>query len=273
MSEKLIYGTNDCLIYFCDATSEKLIYGTNDCLIYFCDATSGKLIYELKGHEGPILGIQSNSNTLVSCSSDHNIRIWDLLKGTCTHIFSGHTSSVTCLQIVVSQNTNLSLNKTSIPLIITGSDDFHNKSHDGAVCTLAAIENTLVSGSKDGNVRVWNIMTGECVWNLQGDEVYSVALDYKSRKCFSGSIDGKIKVWNIDDGTNIRTFKERSNPIGISNGCLVTSVDGYKNLHVWDISNGNLKYLLGTHSGVVCLWSMETGNHIHDLLTGINTLW
>ncbi|CAJ0844031.1 13297_t:CDS:2 [Entrophospora sp. SA101] len=68
-------------------------------------------------------------------------------------------------------------------------------------------------------------------------------------------------------------FLKRSNPIGISNGCLVTSVDGYKNLHVWDISNGNLKYLLGTHSGVVCLWSMETGNHIHDLLTGINTLW
>jgi len=29
----------------------------------------------------------------------------------------------------------------------------------------------------------------------------------------------------------------------------------------------------GSSEGVVCLWSMETGKHIHDLLTGISTLW
>ncbi|CAJ0904087.1 2260_t:CDS:2, partial [Entrophospora sp. SA101] len=28
----------------------------------------------------------------------------------------------------------------------------------------------------------------------------------------------------------------------------------------------------GSSEGVVCLWSMETGNHIHDLLTGIRAL-
>jgi len=40
--------------------------------------------------------------------------------------------------------------------------------HADAIRTLAAHGKTAVSGSYDNTVRVWNIVTGECKWVLEG---------------------------------------------------------------------------------------------------------
>ena len=42
------------------------------------------------------------------------------------------------------------------------------KGHDHTVRALTARGRTLVSGSYDGTVRVWDIITGECKWVLVG---------------------------------------------------------------------------------------------------------
>src|SRR6185312_16580914 len=75
--------------------------------------------------------------------------------------------------------------------------------HTHSVRALAGVGNTLVSGSYDCSVRVWNIMTGECLWKLTGhtQKVYSVVLDAKRNRCMSGSMDGIVKVWSLEDGT------------------------------------------------------------------------
>lgn len=44
----------------------------------------------------------------------------------------------------------------------------HLEGHEHAVRALAARGRTLVSGSYDTNVRVWDIITGECKWILTG---------------------------------------------------------------------------------------------------------
>jgi len=81
--------------------------------------------------------------------------------------------------------------------------------HSHSVRALAGVGNTLVSGSYDCSVRVWNIMSGDCVWRLHGhtQKVYSVVLDAKRKRCMSGSMDGTVKVWNLEDGTNIWTLE------------------------------------------------------------------
>lgn len=45
---------------------------------------------------------------------------------------------------------------------------FHLEGHEHAVRALAARGRTLVSGSYDTHVRVWDIITGECKWILTG---------------------------------------------------------------------------------------------------------
>jgi F-box and WD-40 domain protein CDC4 len=44
----------------------------------------------------------------------------------------------------------------------------HLEGHEHAVRALAARGRTLVSGSYDTHVRVWDIITGECKWILTG---------------------------------------------------------------------------------------------------------
>ena len=56
---------------------------------------------------------------------------------------------------------------------------------------------TLVSGSRDSTIKVWNLLTGQEVRTLTGhlDEVHSVAISPDGQTLVSGSKDGTIKVW------------------------------------------------------------------------------
>ncbi|CAJ0643639.1 11236_t:CDS:2 [Entrophospora sp. SA101] len=167
--------------------------------------------------------------------------------------------------------------------------------HNHSVRALAGIGNTLVSGSYDCTVRVWNIMTGESVWRLQGhtQKVYSVVLDAKRKRCMSGSMDGTVKVWSLEDGTNIWTLEGHSSLVGLldlSHDYLVSAAAD-SSLRIWNPDNGTCKHVLTTHSGAITcfqhdgdkvisgsdgtlrMWKVKTGKHTRDLLTGLSGVW
>ena len=76
--------------------------------------------------------------------------------------------------------------------------------HEDSVESVAisADSETLVSGSIDRIIKVWNLNTGELEQTLQGheDSVFSVAISADGRTLFSGSGDETIKVWNLTTG-------------------------------------------------------------------------
>src|SRR3979490_2043790 len=51
---------------------------------------------------------------------------------------------------------------------ITGAKLCSLEGHEGGVWTLAATKNTLVSGSTDRTVRVWNLSNGKCTHVFEG---------------------------------------------------------------------------------------------------------
>ncbi|CAI2165504.1 5645_t:CDS:2 [Funneliformis geosporum] len=156
--------------------------------------------------------------------------------------------------------------------------------HSHSVRALAGVGNTLVSGSYDCTVRVWNIMSGDCVWRLHGhtQKVYSVVLDAKRKRCMSGSMDGTVKVWNLEDGTNIWTLEGKFTCLAIksnvprSQKSLYINVDvisliGHSSLvglldlshdylvsaaadsslRIWNPDDGTCKHVLTTHTGAI----------------------
>ncbi|CAG8482895.1 23180_t:CDS:2 [Rhizophagus irregularis] len=167
--------------------------------------------------------------------------------------------------------------------------------HTHSVRALAGVGNTLVSGSYDCSVRVWNIMTGDCVWRLHGHQqkVYSVVLDAKRKRCMSGSMDGTVKVWNLEDGTNIWTLEGHSSLVGLldlSHDYLVSAAAD-SSLRIWNPDDGTCKHVLTTHSGAITcfqhdeskvisgsdgtlrMWDVKTGRHVRDLLNGLSGVW
>ncbi|CAH1769367.1 8492_t:CDS:2, partial [Entrophospora sp. SA101] len=195
--------------------------GLDDQCIYVHDITSGTIINKFEGHNGGIRALQYVGKMLVSGSADGTVCVWNLSKGVCTHVFSGHTSTVRCLQIITPQNANPNLNELPVmepssPIIVTGSDDSTLKvaqsndnsyllhtlqGHNQSVSALAGMGKILASGSYDHTIRIWNTMTAECLWHLQGhtQKIDSVVLDTRRGICVSRSMDGTIKVWSLED--------------------------------------------------------------------------
>jgi len=236
-------GHSDKVVTCLQFDSEKIISGYDDMSIHVYDTATGNRLKQLVGHEGGVWALQYHGNTLVSGATDRTVRVWDIEKGICTHTFRGHSSTVRCLQIVMPINVNKDPNgvpkyEPEFPVIVTGSRDStllvwrlpdpelngHISPTDGSwllhslvghtlsVRALAAEGSTLVSGSYDCTVRVWNICTGALVHRLQGhtQKVYSIVLDRERNQCMSGSMDAVVRIWSLEDGTCLHMLEGKS---------------------------------------------------------------
>ena len=66
----------------------------------------------------------------------------------------------------------------------------------------------LVSGSKDGDVRVWDVMTGGCARVLSGHTASVTSVRWGgSGLLYTASQDRTIKVWRAADGSLCRTLQ------------------------------------------------------------------
>ena len=118
----------------------------------------------LFGHSGTIrcLHLDGQLNRLFSGSADHTIKAWDLSnygsdwsRVTCKMTFLGHTDTVRCLQV----------NGT-----------------------------TLISGSYDNTLKIWNLRSGLCTNTLRGHTDSVLCLQFDNEKIISGSADRTIRV-------------------------------------------------------------------------------
>ena len=151
----------------------------------------------------------------------------------------------------------------------------HLEGHDHAVRALAARGRTLVSGSYDCTVRIWDIITGACKWVLVGHTqkgqssihpvyhsdfpltrshlVYSVVLDNHRNLACSGSMDGTVRVWNLRDGTCQHTLTGHTSLVGLLglSPSYLVSAAADSTLRVWDPETGELRHTLAAHNGAI----------------------
>ncbi len=148
---------------------------------------------------------------------------------------------------------------------------------------------TLVSGSLDDSIKVWNLHTGSLVFTLNGHPrgVNDVAISAKGQVLVSCGDDGTIKVWNLTDGRRLHTLKGHvrdvtSVAIG-PKGWILASGSKDKSIHLWKLDKGSLiRTLVGSPAAVravamtpdetallsggldnkVRLWDLKTGEMV-----------
>ncbi|BGP14079.1 SCF ubiquitin ligase complex subunit cdc4 [Rhodosporidiobolus nylandii] len=171
----------------------------------------------------------------------------------------------------------------------------HLGGHHHAVRALAAHGSTLVSGSYDMDVRVWDTMSGKLRHRLQGhtQKVYSVVYDHIREQCASGSMDGTVRLWSTATGECRRVLEGHTSLVGLlglSHRNLVSAAADWT-LRIWDPESGECKHSLSAHQGAITcfqhdehkvisgsdgtlkMWDVNTGELVRDLLSNLTGVW
>ncbi|KAL4918171.1 WD40-repeat-containing domain protein [Aspergillus aurantiobrunneus] len=146
-----------------------LASGSEDCTIKIWDWELGDIERTLKGHIRSVSGLdyggQKGNTLLASCSSDLTIKLWDPSKDYANiRTLSGHDHSVSAVQFLTSN------------------------------------DNHLVSASRDGTLRIWDVLTGFCVKVIKSSTeswILDMAPSFDGKWLVSGGRDQAITVWEI----------------------------------------------------------------------------
>lgn len=93
---------------------------------------------------------------------------------------------------------------TSLPWA-AGPEDPDLPGHVGAVVSVAAHEDLLVSGGEDGAVRFWDLRSRTLIRSLRGHTgwVHAVAISPDGSVIASAGEDNAIRLWSAADGTQV----------------------------------------------------------------------
>jgi Tol biopolymer transport system component len=138
--------------------------------------------------------------------------------------------------------------------------------HSGAVTAVAFAPSgrTLVSGSTDKSLKIWDASSGQILKTLTGDTetISSVAYLPSSKRIISGSFDRSVVIWDADSGEAIRTLRSDQTyswevPPAVwavaasPDGTRIVSGGADSNIKMWSAATGELLRVLHGHSDVI----------------------
>jgi WD40 repeat protein/transcriptional regulator with XRE-family HTH domain len=152
--------------------------------------------------------------------------------------------------------------------------------------------NTILSGSDDQTIRLWNVASGQCNRTLYGHtgQVYSVAISSDRRTLASGSEDQSIRLWDMNTGQcrqilHGHTGAVRSVVFSPDSTLLVSAGDD-QIIRIWNVETGACSKELSGHSmhiysvafspdgrtlasggedQIVRIWDVESGQQLQSL--------
>ncbi|MER5421145.1 protein kinase domain-containing protein [Streptosporangium roseum] len=125
----------------------------------------------------------------------------------------------------------------------------------------------LLTGGRDGMVKLWDLRSGECLQALEAHfenghrkEVCSVALTPDGRFAASTGKDQTLRLWDLGTGRCLRGFALRpppqfeyaTHPVALNADAsivLVSNADGP--IQIWDVHSGQIRRTLAGHVGGV----------------------
>ncbi|MEM9271708.1 MAG: hypothetical protein AAGA80_01920 [Cyanobacteria bacterium P01_F01_bin.143] len=127
--------------------------------------------------------------------------------------------------------------------------------HQDAVWSVAISSDgkSIVSGSKDNTVKLWDIANQSEVHPFTGhqDAVWSVAISSDGKYLVSGSWDNTVKLWDIDNKSLVHTFSGHQGAVWSvaisSDGKSIVSGSDDKTIKLWDIDNKSLVHTFSGH--------------------------
>lgn len=165
------------------------------------------------------LAYSSFANLLAIGLSNGDIKVWDISTNSVIIKFQGHKSAISCLEF---DNNGTSLisgsNDTSIIIwdLISEAGLIKFKGHKNTITSIHYYdENHLISTSKDGLLKIWDLRINQCIethlaHNGESWAMKFVKYDGEKEFIITTGLDGECKIWNLnmdlDDGSKLKEF-------------------------------------------------------------------
>lgn len=176
---------------------------------------TGRLLSTLIGHGDSVnaVAVTPDDTKVISGSSDHTVKVWNLNTGAEVLTLRGHTSPVNAVAVTP----------------------------DGT---------RVISGASDNTVRVWNLATGTEIQRFDGHNhpVVAVAVTPDGKKVVSASIANynSMKAWDLDTGEEltIKGHRDFVRTVAITSDNRLISGEQHRTIKVWDLTNGKIIFIL-----------------------------
>lgn len=184
------------------------------------EVATGKVAKTLEGHTGPTTGVAFNADAtkLVSGSQDKTFRVWSIADQ--KELAKVETPApVNAVALVAEGKTIATGGADNFVRLYAMLDAapaeapkplFEMTGHGGPVTSLAAIGKgeKLLSGSKDGNLKTWDVATGKADKNMShGTPIEAVAVRADGKRFVSVSANSTARLWNGEDQKQIAEVK------------------------------------------------------------------
>jgi len=217
----------------------------------------------LQGHDQHVNAVAMlPENKIVSGSGDGAVKIWDLASRRCCFTFTGHLASVSGVtrlgsNHVVSCSWDSTIRVWSLGFHQHGSCVVGNSGC--RVHAVAAISSSsVVSGSQDGHVSLWDVERQSQVLTMQGHtEQVLGATGVTDHLVVSCSGDRSLKFWDLRTKRCTATLQGHGGSVRdvttlAGNRLASGSTDG--SIKVWDM--GSQRSLFSLHGHVDSVWSV-----------------
>jgi len=219
-------------------------------IIQIRNSISGKVERELKGHKKHIkeVWLSPEGNSVLSCSLDHSIRIWDLESESDEVVLKGHTDGV--LKLSVSGDQKRLISGGWDQEIIEWDLEFKKQvrsysGHESCIVFISFFhqDSRIFSISYDHLMKVWDTETGGCIHTEPAHvQITSQSRINDSDHICIGHADGKIHYWNLLSLEVEQTMEEHKSLVS----CL-------------ELSESEQLLFSGSKDGTVLQWDLSTG--------------
>ncbi|ETO07029.1 G-protein beta WD-40 repeats containing protein [Reticulomyxa filosa] len=237
---------------------------------FLCYFIFGKMKYfkpsetKIKGHSDCVNNVKfsSDGNTIVSCSHDKTIKIWDLTNGKEIKKLKGHSHWVNDARFSLDGNMIVSCsNDETIRLW-----DIHSSmtiatllGHLEQVRAVQCLfnKNMIVSCSYDQTIQIWDILLQQSLMVIKAHSkgINDIQLSPNGQLLISASNDKTIGIWDIQSGGLIKMLKGHEKTVNrvkfSPNGLLIASCSSDTTIRIWDAMSGTQMNKLTGHSGSI----------------------
>lgn len=263
---------------------QRIITAADDGKIKVWDTQSGFCIVTFTEHTSAVTACEfaKKGNVLFTSSLDGSVRAWDLIRYRNFRTFTAPTRlSFSSIAVDVSGEIVCAGSLDSFDIHVwsvqTGQLLDQLSGHEGPVASLAfaPFGHTVVSGSWDHTVRIWNIFgrtqTSEPL-QLQAN-VLHVVFRPDSKQVAVSTLDGQLTFWSVSEGNQEAGVDGRRDVSGgrkSSDRRTAATAAGTKSFNCIAYSTDGSCVVAGGNSKYICLYDVNSGTLLRKFTVSVN---